>query len=194
MLHEEGIVDFLFVNPNKERTGGTFEWINDIEAAKNNAREFYPESEGIDIQDGKMFVVCKKIKQLFIFHLDEMTYKNISTASGLFDGHPDQVQRILGHDGGLLYFTEEGGANAGVHARDELGRFFTILESPTLTDETTGLSFSPDRKHLYVAYQDSGILFDVTREDGLAFNAKSLDVKYHNSMSTRRLNSQWIGL
>lgn len=78
-------------------------------------------------------------------------------------------------------------------SRDEFGRFFTILESPTLEDETTGLSFSSDRKHMYVAYQHNGLLFDVTREDGLAFDAKTLDVKYHNSMS-RRLNSQWIGM
>jgi hypothetical protein len=45
---------------------------------------------------------------------------------------------------------------------------------------------------MYVAYQDNGVLFDVTREDGLAFDAKSLDVKYHSVLS-RRLNSQWIG-
>jgi len=148
MLHEEGVVDYLFVLPNEELTGGAFEWVNDLEAAKNNARTYYPQSEGIDIQDGKMYVVCKKIQQLFVFDLDEMTFHNVSTVSGLFDGDPDQMQRILGEEGGLLYFTEEGGIDAGVHARDELGRFFTIFESPVLADETTGLSFSPDGKHM----------------------------------------------
>jgi hypothetical protein len=193
MLHEEGVVDFLFVNPNEERTGGSFEWIDDLAAAKNNARSFYPQSEGIDIQDGIMYIVCKKIQQLFIFDLDKMTYHNVSTVTGLFDGDPDQIQSILGQEGGLLYFTEEGGVNAGVHARDELGRFFTIFESPVLSDETTGLSFSPDGKHMYCAFQVNGVLYDITRSDGLSFNAKSLDVKYH-SVSNRRLNSQWIGL
>ena len=193
MLHEEGVVDFLFVNPNEERTGGSFEWVDDLEAAKNNARSFYPQTEGIDIQDGIMYIVCKKIQQLFVFDLDEMTYHNVSTVSGLFDGDPDQMQRILGQEGGLLYFTEEGGVNAGVHARDELGRFFTIFESPVFSDETTGLSFSPDGKHMYCAFQVNGILYDITRSDGLSFDAKSLDVKYH-SVSNRRLNSQWIGL
>jgi hypothetical protein len=193
MLHEEGVIDFLSVNPNVERTGGLFEWVDDLEAAKNNARSFYPQSEGIDIQDGIMYIVCKKIQQLFVFDLDKMTYHNVSTVSGLFDGDPDQMQRILGQKGGLLYFTEEGGVNAGVHARDELGRFFTIFESPVFSDETTGLSFSPDEKHMYCAFQVNGILYDITRSDGLSFNAKSLDVKYH-SVSNRRLNSQWIGL
>lgn len=80
-----------------------------------------------------------------------------------------------------------------IFRRDHYGRFFTILESPVWADETSGLSFSPDGKHLYVAYQENGILYDVTREDGLAFNAKFLDVKYHNTISSRRLNSQWIG-
>ena len=193
MLHEEGVVDFLFVNPNEERTGGSFEWVDDLEAAKNNARSFYPQTEGIDIQDGIMYIVCKKIQQLFVFDLDEMTYHNVSTVTGLFDGDPDQMQRILGQEGGLLYFTEEGGVNAGVHARDELGRFFTIFESPVFSDETTGLSFSPDGKHMYCAFQVNGILYDITRSDGLSFDAKSLDVKYH-SVSTRQLNSQWIRL
>lgn len=193
MLHEEGVLDYLFIDFNNERTGGTFEWTDDLEAAKNNARAFYPQSEGIDIQDGKMYIVCKNIQQLFVFDLDEMTFHNVSTVSGLFDGDPDQMQRILGSEGGLLYFTEEGGEDAGVHARDEFGRFFTILESPFFLDETTGLSFSPDGKHMYIAYQENGVLFDVTREDGLAFDAKSLDVKYHHSISSRRLNSQWIG-
>jgi len=193
MLHEEGVVDYLFVLPNEELTGGVFEWVNDLEAAKNNARTYYPQSEGIDIQNGKMYVVCKKIQQLFVFDLDEMTFHNVSTVSGLFDGDPDQMQRILGEEGGLLYFTEENGAATGVHARDEFGRFFTIFESPVLADETTGLSFSPDGKHMYCAFQENGILYDITREDDLSFNAKSLDVKYH-SVSTRRLNSQWIGL
>jgi len=194
MLHEEGVIDYLFVNLNDKRTGGTFEWTDNLNAARNNARSFFPQSEGIDIQEGIMYIVCKKIQQLFVFDLDQMTYHNVSTVSGLFDGDPDQMQRIVGKKGGLLYFTEEGGENAGVHARDELGRFFTILESPFFNDETTGLSFSPNAKHMYIAYQETGILYDVTREDGLAFDAKSLDVKYHRSISSRRLNSQWIGM
>lgn len=193
MLHEQGVVDYLYVLPNEERTGGTFQWTTNLRAAKQNAKQFYPQSEGIDIQDGMMYIVCKKIQQLFIFDLDTMTFHNVSTVSGLFDGDPDQMQRILGEESGLLYFTEEGGKDAGIHARDQFGRFFTILESPQFVDETTGLSFSPDGKHLYVAYQENGLLFEVTREDGYPFDAKSLDVKYHNAMSTRRLNSQWIG-
>ena len=113
MLHETGVTDFLIVQPNEQRTGGTFQWTNDLEAAKNNAREYYPQSEGIDIHGSKMYVVCKKIKQLFTFDLDTLTYQNVSTVSGLFDGGPDQMQRILGQNGGLLYFTEEGGVDAG---------------------------------------------------------------------------------
>jgi len=193
MLHEEGVVDYLYVYPNDERTGGTFEWIKNVKVAKQNAKRYYPQSEGIDIQDGIMYIVCKKIQQLFVFDLDAKTFHNVSTVSGLFDGDPDQMQRIIGKGSGLLYFTEEGGKDAGIHARDQLGRFYTILESPKYKDETTGLSFSPDGRRLYVAYQENGLLFEVTREDGYPFNAKSLDVKYHNVMSSRRLNSQWIG-
>ncbi|KAG7364397.1 DUF839 domain containing protein [Nitzschia inconspicua] len=191
MLHEDGVIDYLMVHQNSNKTGGTFEWTNDIEAARNNARSYFPQSEGIDVHDGKLYLVCKGIKQLFIFDLDNMTYQNMTTTSGLFDGSPDQLQRVLSGSRDLLYFTEEGGVDAGVHARDEEGRFFTILESPQYIDETTGLAFSPDGKYMYVAWQVNGTLYEVRREDGLPFNARSLNVKYHN-VATRRLSSQWI--
>ena len=32
---------------------------------------------------------------------------------------------------------------------------------------------------MYVAYQDNGILFEITRADGQAFDGGTLDVKYH---------------
>ncbi|KAL3924724.1 MAG: hypothetical protein SGILL_000867 [Bacillariaceae sp.] len=191
MLHEDGVIDFLLVHMNANKSGGTFEWTNDIEAARNNARIYFPQSEGIDRHGSKLYLVCKRIKQLFIFDLDDMTYQNMTTTSGLFDGAPDQMKRILDADGGLLYFTEEGGVDAGVHARDEYGRFFTILESPHWMDETTGLSFSPDGKHMYIAWQLNGTLYDIQREDGLSFDAQALNVKYH-TLGTRRLSSQWI--
>ena len=62
----------------------------------------------------------------------------------------DQVQRILksgtgqNHENDILYFTEEGGKDAGVHGRGPDGSFFTILEGPSYKDETSGLAFSPD--------------------------------------------------
>lgn len=129
-----------------------------------------------------MYVVCKGIKQMFVFDLDKGIYYNQSTITGLFDGGPDQMQRILDDDpGDLLYFTEEGGVDAGIHARDEDGRFYTIMESPIYQDETTGLAFSPDGKHMYVAYQVNGLLFDIWREDGYSFGARTLNVKYHET-------------
>ena len=179
MLHGEGIVDYLIVYPNENRTGGTFNWTNDREAARNNARSYYPQSEGIDVYGDEMYLVCKRIQQIFTFNLDTMTYFNQTTVSGLFDGNPDQMQRIVGNSDDLLFFTEEGGKDAGIHARDGEGRFYTILESPEYSDETTGLAFSPNGEHMYVAYQNAGLLFDVWREDGLPFHARTLNVKYH---------------
>ena len=73
----------------------------------------------------------------------------------------------------------EGGKDAGVHARDMNGRFYTIFESPVYTDETTGLAFSPDGKYMYIAYQDNGKLFTIWRKDGFAFHNTHLDIKYH---------------
>jgi len=137
----------------------------------------------IDVYYGHMYVVTKGIKQLFIFDLDNMTYRHQTTIHGLFDGQPDQMKRILdGKNSDLLYFCEEQGTRAGssIHARDVQVWYYTIFESPVYPQETTGLWFSPGSMHMYVAYQVPGVLFDIWREDGLPFGARrTLDVQYH---------------
>eukprot|EP00934_Nitzschia_sp_Nitz4_P006367 Nitzschia sp. Nitz4//scaffold69_size99277//96853//98628//NITZ4_004653-RA/size99277-processed-gene-0.46-mRNA-1//-1//CDS//3329556775//6357//frame0 len=183
MLHGDGVTQYLVLSPNATENGGTYEWSDHLDVAKGNARRYYPESEGIDVYKNELYFVCKKIKRMFVLNLDSNTYHSQSTVSGLFDGQPDQLQRVLGDSTDLLYFTEEGGVDAGIHARDANGQFYSILESPVYVDETTGLSFSPDGKFMYTAYQDNGLLFAIWRKDGLPFNEAHLDVKIHYESS-----------
>ena len=109
---------------------------------------------------------------------------------GAFDNQPDQIAALLGnnqhphgaHERGdvLLYFCEDGGKNNGVHARDASGSFYTVFCGyPAHTSETTGLAFSPDKRHMYVAFQGDGVLYDIYRLDGHPFGGATLDVKYH---------------
>jgi hypothetical protein len=131
---------------------------------------------------GKLLFVTKRWKSLHILDLDQGTYHNVTTQSGLFAGQPDQIERIFELQNVTnqhVYFTEDGDKFAGIHARTTDGKVMTIVESPKHSDETTGLSFSPDGMFMYFAYQDEGILFEVKRQDGLPFYADVLDVKYH---------------
>jgi len=179
MLHTTGETDYLILAPDSNNSG-TFNWTTDMEKAEDNAEKFYQNSEGIDVSGNELFFVSKEQKDLFILDLDAMTYERHSTIYGLFDGQPDQLKRLISDEGNsLLYFCEEGGSRNGVHARDENGWFYTILESSDGIGETTGLAFSPDGRHMYVSYQHAGIIFDVYREDGLPFHGKTLNVKYH---------------
>jgi hypothetical protein len=144
MLHGNGTLDYLVLTPTNSNQGiGTFEWTFNLETARSNAQAYSPDSEGIDVHDYELYFVCKKIKQMFVLNLDDGTYTNATTMSGLFDGALDQVQRILPNDQDVLYFTEEGGQNAGIHGRDALGNYYTILEGPQYIDETTGLAWDP---------------------------------------------------
>eukprot|EP00980_Cylindrotheca_fusiformis_P005677 scaffold1184_cov132-Cylindrotheca_fusiformis.AAC.98 len=180
MLHGSGKVEYLVLSPEGSGKKGTYEWTTNKERARNNAEKYYRNSEGIDVKGSDLYFVCKEKKHLFILDLNRKTYTRQSTKSGLFDGAPDQVERILEGKSEMLYFTEEGGKDAGVHARDHNGRFFTILESPVYNDETTGLSFSPDGRFMYIAYQVNGLLFCIWRRDGASFHERQLDVKSHN--------------
>lgn len=90
----------------------------------------------------------------------------------------------------LTYFTADGGRRVGVHAtirttpggggsdwqqQHDENEWTTILYSEREEyGESTGLSFSPNGKFMYVAYQDSGLLYEITRTDGHPFHAKTL--------------------
>jgi hypothetical protein len=179
ILHGPGTIDYLILQPSQDgSSNGTFVWTTNRASAKQNARQNYPHSEGIDVYGNQLFFVCKQIRKLFILDLDAGTYTRSSTESGLFDGGPDQLKRIINDEDGLLYFTEDGGVDSGIHARDTQGRFYTILESPILPGETAGLAFSPDGKFMYVAYQDVGMLYAIWRRDGFPVHATHLDVNY----------------
>jgi hypothetical protein len=171
-------IDYLLLNVDQSGTSGTFTWTTNLDAARHNAKSLYPNCEGIDAFKDQLFFVSKVRKEIFTLSLKLGTWFLTSTVSGLFDGQPDQLQRLLGDSRDLFYFTEEGRVDAGIHTRDKDSRFYTIMESPVYPGETTGLSLSPDVKFMYVAYQNVGLLFTFFRKDGQSFEAEHLDVKY----------------
>lgn len=199
ILHGEGVIEYLVLKPSSESrwaTEGNFYWTASIQVARNSAGRYYQHTEGLDVYNNELFVVSKTQHSLFILDLDSSTYQRHSTAAGLFDGQPDQMQRLIKEGPSniessstfdvnepeaepLLYFCEEVGTANGVHARDANGWFYSILESSIYGRETSGLAFSPDGKHMYFSYQSVGIIFDVWREDGLPFYGKTLDVHFH---------------
>lgn len=181
MLHKDGTTDYLMLVPYAANNGGVFLWTDDREEALTNAQLHYPYMEGLDVHGSKMYFTCKQMKQVFVLDLDAGTYYNHTTEVGLFDGAPDEVQRVEAASQELLYFTEKSGSavHAGVHARDHYGKFYTILESELFGDETTGLSFSPDGRFMYVAYQSSGLLYAIWRTDGHGFHYRPSSIYYN---------------
>jgi hypothetical protein len=100
-------------------------------------------------------MTCKAEWFLYIIDLDSNKYVRYSTVHGLFEGEPDQVTRILNDESDILYFNEDLGNVSGIHARNSLGQFFTILEGPGWTNEATGLSFDPSGHRMYLCFQDA---------------------------------------
>jgi hypothetical protein len=124
-------------------TSGTFSWTTDLGEARRNAESYYPETEGVDVTGSTMLFVCKGVKHLFTLDLDKQTYTRQSTQGGLFEGEPDQLRTILPDDPDgetLLFFTEDDGWVAGVHARNSKGELLSIVEGPGYSPETTGIA------------------------------------------------------
>lgn len=181
MLDGAGKLEYLVLKPNNNylKPGGTFKWVDSIDEGRNSAGAYFPNSEGIDVNiaTNELGFISKKSHSLFILQLHHGTYRVYSTKYGRFDGQPDQIRTM---PDGVMYLTEDGGTIAGVHARNRNGQFFTLLEGPDYQNESTGVSFSPNGLHMYMAFQKDGILFDVSRTDGLTFKDKTLDVNYAN--------------
>lgn len=112
----------------------------------------------------------------------------------------DKENSRLQNEDGLLYFVEDGGDNAaGVFARstssdfssssisssgssdeEQEERYFTIAEGgPNNSNEATGLAFCDNGRRMMFAFQDEGILFEVSRDDGKPFYGSTLDIHYH---------------
>lgn len=172
-------LEFLKLNAQTSNSG-TFSWTQDLSAAREDARQYYSFSEGIDIARGVIYVTAKKPKKLLILDIERGTWKLTSTESGAFDKQPDQVRFILGDNAqeDVLFFCEDGGENSGVHGRDSQGNFYNVLNGKYDT-ETSGLAFSPDNTRMYVSYQENpGLVFEVKRRDGYPFAGTRLDIKY----------------
>lgn len=107
-----GNTEYLMLYPDNSTSAGFYVWTTDKDLAKENSRTWYRHSEGIDIVGDTLFFVSKVQKEMFILDLVSNTYTVETTVHGLFDGSPDQVISIVGDDE-LLFFTEEGGSNAG---------------------------------------------------------------------------------
>jgi uncharacterized protein len=174
LLYGTGKTEFLILDPETR----TFQWTADEESARDNAKLYYPWSEGMAIRGSMLFFVSKQLKTLYSLNLLKMVYSSQSTVHGDFEAQPDAIQTIQDNIA-LLFFTEDESPVAGVHGRDSNNKYFTVLEAPGyVDDETTGLAFSPDHRHLYFTLQRAGVFFDVTRDDGLPFEADSLPVKH----------------
>ena len=174
---------------------GTFDWSPDYSVGASNANSYFQKCEGIDVRNGMLYMTCKTNKQFFILDLEAGTYVESHTdgrttdgngndvsVSGPFTGQPDQIRAIIGgNDDGLVYFCEDVGDKAGIHAKDSTGQYYTIAqdEGGYHSGETTGLAFSPDNKHMYVAFQSKGVIYDIKRTDGRAFGGDTLAIQYH---------------
>lgn len=191
MLHlEGGTLDYLQFLPNN-----TFTWSTSMVDGRVSAYYNYPNSEGIDHSNGRLYFVSKRFKALYILNLDKHTYEVEHTNEGVlmkngtgFGDSPDQVIVRGGED--LVFLTEDGGFSPGVYARNLTDNgYYTIFEAWNQTfygDETCGLAFSPSRHRMYFALQEAGRLFEITRDDGKPFYGREMMLKSHRVKEEER--------
>lgn len=181
-LHSDGgTLDYLEIFPNH-----TFTWTSDIASGRRSAYYNYPNTEGIDFANGRLYFVSKLYKTLYTLDLDRKTYGiEFTTEGALLDGtgFADSPDHVVTR-GDLVFMTEDGGVSPGLFARNiTSGEYYTILEAWDKSiyheDEACGLAFSPDRLRLYLAFQEAGKLFEITRDDGKPFYGRELLLKSH---------------
>jgi len=184
-----GTLTYLLLNPAL----GRYTWTASKASADANAKKYYPNLEGIDHHDGKLYFVSKIRRELFVLDLDGNTYQSSTTKSGSFEAQPDQIAHIVGDDpngNSYVYFLEDGGKEPGVFARSlEENKAFTIIEKIKDKfdgDEATGLAFCDNFTRMIFAFQERGIIYEVTRDDGLPFYGATANVKYHNTQFSEK--------
>ena len=183
-IYEEGDYSYLELMGISELPGRgqsircKFQWIANREEARKNANDFYKNTEGVDFKGNQLYFVSKAFKMLYICNVNTMECEISSTESGTFSNQPDQIKILLESERDVVYFCEDGGSGNGVHARDNTGNYYTILQKNG-GSETTGIAFDPSKTRMYVSYQQDGIIYEIRRADGLPFHGDIVDVKYH---------------
>ncbi len=171
-LHTEGKTTFLNILDDNE-----FEWTDDEDDGRKSAKKYFPNTEGIQVHEGKVYFMSKELQELIILDLDTLTYETEQTGlkmygEGSFEDQPDQ--NLFGPTRKYIYFTEDGGDHPGVYARyGSDGTYFTMFQAIEggihSGDETVGIALNPDHTRFYAGFQGEGYIFEFTREDGLAF-------------------------
>lgn len=108
MLHGAGEIEYLVLDATaSDNSTGTYNWTKNKTMAQATAANFFPGSEGIDADEGSgsLYFVSKKAKLIYVLDLDGNTWERRSTVSGVFDGSPDQLTRLVGEQE-ILYYTE----------------------------------------------------------------------------------------
>jgi Bacterial protein of unknown function (DUF839) len=155
-------------------SGNRFRWTSSLATGQASAQQYFQNSEGIALQNGKLHFVSKVQKQLFTLDLDLLTYTVVSTSTstlpggGIFEAQPDHV---LASSSGTIILTEDGGTTPGLFAYDG-SKYLSYFESNYSNDEIVGIAFSPDKKFMYAVVQDAGLLFQISRDDGQSFDGR----------------------
>lgn len=173
-----GVYEYLVLDD----TDMSFSWSTNRAAGESSANVWFPNAEGIDVNDRMLNFVSKVDKRLLTLDLSKPGQANgwtaTSTLSGAFNLQPDQIARMI-NDDEVLYFAEDGGSNCDIHGRDATGQYFTIVRGDGYSTETTGLAFSPDSMFMYVAFQSASNVYSFWRTDGLPFDGVVANTKYH---------------
>ena len=172
LLHGPGgTLDYLEII-----SSSSFRWTTSLSTARSSAQTYFPNSEGIAIQNGKLHFVSKVPKLLYSLDLDALTYTVVSTRTSTLPGggiFADQPDHLLATPSGSLILTEDGGSTPGLFVYDG-SKFLSYFESNYNNDEIVGIAFSPDKKFMYAAVQDAGLLFQISRDDGQSFDGRRL--------------------
>jgi hypothetical protein len=164
--------EYLVMDPED----GTFFWTFDIDEGRASAASDYPKSEGLSLRNGVLHMTSKSRNTIFVLDLDSRTYSSFQptetpiVGDGFFEGEADQLLQVSDN---ILYYAENGGTYPGVYGRDmDAGTSFAVFEAfaeDYSGDDITGIAFSPDLKRLYACFQAIGVMVEVQRQDGLAF-------------------------
>mmetsp|Transcript_19936 Transcript_19936/g.22260 ORF Transcript_19936/g.22260 Transcript_19936/m.22260 type:complete len:583 (-) Transcript_19936:137-1885(-) len=165
--------DYLVLNPANgtfQSNNGTFEWSLNLTAASSSAYQDFQHVDHLSVDDGMLYMISKPLGRVISLNLETGTYQ-IQTKIKDFLAEQDH---FLHSPNEVLLFPDDQG---GISGRFDHEEYFVLLYPETLpsTSNVTGV-LSPDGKHLYVAYQETGQIYDVERVDGQSLDGILLEL------------------
>jgi hypothetical protein len=158
---KNGSHDFLVLKDDY-----SFYWTSDISVATMSGFDFFRNTTWMEVEGKKLYLFSNVLNQVVSLNFKNMSFKILHGIQ--------KLKPLVGNEN--FYFAK--GRDIYLRMMKEEKFLPLIYAENELLNETATILFSPNQEHMYLTYQENGVVYDVTRSDNQTFDGRAVGLNY----------------